>query len=252
MKIFVVFGSKSDETVALPIVEALKKDFDVEYEVISAHRDLEKLQQKMSAWEGDAVVAGAGLAAALPGVVAAMTRVPVFGVCVPAQFSGIDSLASIAQMPPGVPVMTAGPAKPEAIAAFLRHYKASAGRNFSRVHFIMRDKALLSHPDLLADVEKARAAAKERGLDVTLSDAETKDGFNVILVSQAAHVNAEGFCLHVPFFTKDDAQKPATFLKVLEWSNAGGLWLGANNTRNAVHSASRLGAATAISQGRAA
>ena len=49
MKIFVVFGSKSDETVANPLVQSLSKDFDVEYEVISAHRDLEKLQHKMPA-----------------------------------------------------------------------------------------------------------------------------------------------------------------------------------------------------------
>src|SRR5688500_4541141 len=99
MKILVVFGSASDENVSLPLVQALSKDFDVEYEVISAHRNLEKLQEKIHGWKGDTIVAGAGLAAALPGVVAAMTPLPVFGVPVPSQFGGLDSLCSIAQMP---------------------------------------------------------------------------------------------------------------------------------------------------------
>ena len=111
MKILVVFGSKSDETIATPLVQALSKDFDVDYEAISAHRELEKLQQKLAGWQGDAIIAGAGLAAALPGVVAAMSRLPVFGVPVNSQFGGMDSLASIAQMPPGVPVLTCGPDK---------------------------------------------------------------------------------------------------------------------------------------------
>src|ERR1700761_3522803 len=123
MKIFVVFGSKSDETVALPLVQSLGKDFEVEYEVISAHRDLEKLQHKMSTWTGDAVIAGAGLAAALPGVVAAMVRLPVFGIPVNSQFGGMDSLGSIAQMPPGVPVITCGPDKFQDIVNFLKLYK---------------------------------------------------------------------------------------------------------------------------------
>src|SRR5580698_8937736 len=142
MKILVVFGSKSDETVATPLVQALSKDFEVDYEAISAHRELEKLQQKLAGWQGDAIIAGAGLAAALPGVVAAMTQLPVFGVPVPSQFSGLDAFASIAQMPPGVPVMTAGPASPLPIVSFLKKYKN--WKKTKAVNFV----SSMRHPDL--------------------------------------------------------------------------------------------------------
>lgn len=251
MKILAVFGSASDETTAAPLCAALKVDFDVEYQVISAHRDLEKLQQKMAEWDGDAVVAGAGLAAALPGVVAAMTKIPVFGVPVAAQFGGLDSLASIAQMPPGVPVMTCGPGKGDAIVSFLRAYKNARNVDFSRLHFVMRERALLSHPELLAEIEKAKTVAKEKGAEVTLSDTEARDCFNIFLVAGSAHIG-DGLRLHVPFFPKTEVQKPENYLDVLQWTKMGGLWLGANNTRNAVASVARLAGAARILQGRAA
>jgi len=251
MKIFVVFGSKSDENVSLPLVESLKKDFEVEYEAISAHRDLDKLHAKMHSWNGDAVIAGAGLAAALPGVVAAMVKIPVFGVAVPSQFGGLDSFASIAQMPPGVPVMTAGPDKPQEIIAFLKEYKKSS-KNMSRINFVAPSGAL-SDAELLAEIEKARVAAKERGVEIALTDKSSTDGaFDVRLVADEAHIHAGEFCLHVPLFPKAAAQKPETYLQILKWANKGGLWVGCNNTRNAVAAVSRLGAAAKIAQGRAA
>jgi 5-(carboxyamino)imidazole ribonucleotide mutase len=250
MKILAVFGSASDETTAAPLCAALKSDFDVEYQVISAHRDLEKLQHKMAEWEGDAIVAGAGLAAALPGVVAAMTKIPVFGVPVAAQFGGLDSLASIAQMPPGVPVMTCGPGKGDAIVSFLKAYKAGS-LHYGRVHFVMRDKSLLSHPELLAEIEKAKAAGKAQDVDVTVSDLELRDAFNVFFVTGAADI-ADGLRLHVPFMLKAEAQKPENYLPVFEWAKKGGLWVGVNNTRNAVASAAGLAGAARVLQGRAA
>ncbi|MEZ0223548.1 MAG: AIR carboxylase family protein [Alphaproteobacteria bacterium] len=250
MKILAVFGSASDETTAAPLCAALKGDFEVEYQVISAHRDLEKLQHKMAEWKGDAVIAGAGLAAALPGVVAAMVKIPVFGVPVAAQFGGLDSLASIAQMPPGVPVMTCGPGRGDAIVSFLKAYKTSP-LHYGRVHFVMRDKNLLTHPELLAEIEKAKAAGKAPDVDVTLSDIESRDAFNVFFVTGPSDV-ADGLRLHVPFMPKAEAQKPENYLPVFEWAKKGGLWLGVNNTRNAVASVARLAGAARVLQGRAA
>lgn len=236
MKIFVVFGSKSDENVSLPLVQALSQNFEVEYEVISAHRDLEKLQKKIHSWKGDAIIAGAGLAAALPGVVAAMTPLPVFGVPVPSQFGGLDSLASIAQMPPGVPVMTCGPASTTPIVTFLQHY--SKWRKQKAVHFV----SSLSHPDLLAEIEKAKTLGAEKGIAVTFSDKKRDDALNVVVAAEAEDVAKDDFCLYVPFLPKTEAQNPAAYLPVLAWANHGGLWVGVNNTRNAVQSALRLAA----------
>lgn len=234
MKILVVFGSKSDENVSLPLVQSLSKDFEVEYEVISAHRDLEKLQQRISVWKGDAIVAGAGLAAALPGVVAAMTDLPVFGVPVPSQFGGIDSLCSIAQMPPGVPVMSCGPGRTEEIVRFFKAWEA-AGKS-QGLHIVVPANA----QDTAADIEKAVTLGAEKGISVTWS-AQKKDGaFNVYLVTAPEDVRSGEFCIHVPYFEKKDIGSAAKYLSVLDWTEKGGLWLGANNTRNAVQSLLRL------------
>lgn len=233
MKIFVVFGSVSDEKVSLPLVEALEKDFEVEYKVISAHRNLDQLHAKIKTWKGDAIIAGAGLAAALPGVVAAMTPLPVFGVPVPSQFGGLDSLCSIAQMPPGVPVLSCGPGRTDEILAFLRHWKCWQGSR--RLHYVV--PAGISAND---DISKASALAEESGFQTSFSAEKNDAAFNVYFVSKLTDVRKGEFGLHIPFFTKSDIAKAENYMSVLDWTNKGGLWLGANNTRNAVQSLLRL------------
>jgi 5-(carboxyamino)imidazole ribonucleotide mutase len=107
----VIMGSDSDLTVMRAAAEALD-EFDVPYEVriISAHRT----PVEMVAYGADAVdrglkviIAGAGGAAHLPGMIASVTALPVIGVPVPVtQLAGVDALLSIVQMPAGVPVAT--------------------------------------------------------------------------------------------------------------------------------------------------
>lgn len=236
MKVFVVFGSASDEPVSGPLVQALSGVCQPEFEVISAHRDLEKLHQKITTWKGDAIVAGAGLAAALPGVVAAMTKLPVFGVPVPSQFSGLDALCSIGQMPPGVPVITCGPASTAPIVSFLSAHDAQAKTDWSEVRFVSAS----NDPELAAEVEKARAAAADKGVKVTLSPEEDARAFNIYVVESAKDVRPGAYGLHVPFLRKSETVQPGAYLPVMEWMNKGGLWVGVNNTRNALHAALRL------------
>jgi 5-(carboxyamino)imidazole ribonucleotide mutase len=109
----IVMGSDSDWPVMQAAADVLK-DFGVEFEadVVSAHR----MPQEMIAFGESArargvavVIAGAGGAAHLPGMLAAVTELPVIGVPVPLQhLDGMDSLLSIVQMPAGVPVATVG------------------------------------------------------------------------------------------------------------------------------------------------
>ena len=105
----VLLGSQSDAAVMEPCLQTLT-DLGIEHElhVISAHRTPEKVQQFAStaADRGfEVIIAAAGMAAHLPGVVAAWTALPVIGVPIGKPgMSGLDSLLSIAQMPPGVPV----------------------------------------------------------------------------------------------------------------------------------------------------
>lgn len=235
MKIFVVFGSKSDENVSLPLVDALSgAGFEAEYEPISAHRELEKLHGKINTWKGDVIVAGAGLAAALPGVVAAMTNLPVFGVPVPSQFGGLDSLASIAQMPPGVPVMTCGPKDTAPIVTFLKGLKGWQKKK--AIHFV----SSLDHPDLLAEIEKAKKLGAEKGIEVTFGPEKSAEALNAVVVTKPEDVDPSAFCLYVPFLPKSEMESAAAYLPIMEMANKGGIWVGVNNTRNAVQSALRL------------
>jgi len=109
----VIMGSDSDFSVMGDAVQVLR-EFGIahEVEVVSAHRTPEKMvaYAKGAAARGlQAIIAGAGGAAHLPGMVASMTTLPVIGVPVPlAKLDGLDSLLSIVQMPGGIPVATVG------------------------------------------------------------------------------------------------------------------------------------------------
>lgn len=120
----VIMGSKSDYETLAPAVELLR-EFGVPHEarVVSAHRTPDLLFEFASGAEARGlrvIIAGAGGAAHLPGMVASKTLVPVLGVPIPAtMLQGVDSLLSIVQMPKGVPVGTLAIGKPGAANAAL-------------------------------------------------------------------------------------------------------------------------------------
>jgi 5-(carboxyamino)imidazole ribonucleotide mutase len=109
----IVMGSKTDADVIKPALEVLEQ-LGVEYEVsvISAHRNPEKLREyglKAAARGFEVIIAAAGYAAHLPGVLASWTTVPVIGIPLPtSELKGVDALLSMAQMPAGVPVACVG------------------------------------------------------------------------------------------------------------------------------------------------
>lgn len=111
MKIAIVMGSKSDWPVMKAAAQMLEQ-FQVESEirVLSAHRtpsELEKWVKGLRERDFSTVIAAAGGAAHLAGVVAAFTTLPVIGVPIKGNaFEGLDSLLSMVQMPPGIPVAT--------------------------------------------------------------------------------------------------------------------------------------------------
>lgn len=112
MKVAIFFGSKSDLEIMKKASEPLK-DFGVEYRpyVLSAHRVPERLLEVIHQIEEEGfecIIAGAGLAAHLPGVIASHTVLPVIGVPIKAAMEGMDSLLSIVQMPKSIPVATVG------------------------------------------------------------------------------------------------------------------------------------------------
>jgi 5-(carboxyamino)imidazole ribonucleotide mutase len=111
----IIMGSSSDEETMAKAGEVLRQaEVPFESEVMSAHRDPETVAEYCRTARSRGlrvIIAGAGLAAALPGVAAAHTDLPVIGVPLTSRSSalgGMDALLAIAQMPPGVPVATVG------------------------------------------------------------------------------------------------------------------------------------------------
>ena len=111
-QVSIIMGSTSD----LPVMEKACRQLDelqVPFEVnaLSAHRTPQAVEQfaaEAAARGIKVIIAAAGMAAALPGVIAAQTTLPVIGVPIKGMLDGLDALLSIVQMPPGIPVATVG------------------------------------------------------------------------------------------------------------------------------------------------
>jgi len=156
----IIMGSKTDLEILQGAVEVLR-EFGIEHElrILSAHRTPEKVLEWSETAEErglEVLIAGAGSAAALPGVVAAKTVLPVLGVPVASTtLGGVDALLSIVQMPKGVPVGTLAIGKGGAANAALLAVSILAAKR----------------PELR---EKLRAWRKKRADEVLKSDAEAQ------------------------------------------------------------------------------
>jgi 5-(carboxyamino)imidazole ribonucleotide mutase len=108
----IIMGSTSD----YPVMEAAAKfldEYKIPFEInaLSAHRtpaEVEKFAKSAEERGLKVIIAAAGMAAHLPGVIASMTNLPVIGVPIKASLEGLDALLAIVQMPPGIPVATVG------------------------------------------------------------------------------------------------------------------------------------------------
>ena len=149
----IIMGSTSD----MPVMEKACKflnDMQIPFEVnaLSAHRTPQAVEQFAKEAKGrgiKVIIAGAGMAAALPGVIAAMTTIPVIGVPIKGMLDGLDAMLSIIQMPPGIPVATVGvngamhaailavemiALADEDVAARLAEYKAGLGAKIEKAN----------------------------------------------------------------------------------------------------------------------
>jgi 5-(carboxyamino)imidazole ribonucleotide mutase len=144
MKVTIVVGSKSDLESAEK-VRARLAEFHVpaDVHVASAHRTPERVDRLAADPEVDVFIAMAGLSAALPGTVAARTLKPVIGVPLLGKGLGLDSLLSVVQMPPGVPVAAVGLDNAENAALLAVHILA------------------LKYPELADGLQRYRARWRE-------------------------------------------------------------------------------------------
>jgi 5-(carboxyamino)imidazole ribonucleotide mutase len=111
-QVSIIMGSKSDLPVmekAAEVLNNLKIPFEMN--ALSAHRTPKEVEEFTGSIESrgiKVIIAAAGMAAHLPGVIASMTKIPVIGVPIDRSLNGLDALLSIVQMPPGIPVATVG------------------------------------------------------------------------------------------------------------------------------------------------
>ena len=111
-KVSIIMGSTSDLAIMKKAADLLN-DFQIPFEMqaLSAHRTPKEVEQFATLAESRGIkiiIAAAGMAAHLPGVIASMTTLPVIGVPIDASLNGLDALLAIVQMPPGIPVATVG------------------------------------------------------------------------------------------------------------------------------------------------
>ncbi len=220
MDVLVVFGSKSDSHVYSKVLNILRKNkIDYEARIISAHKTPEEIDTIL-AKPHKVVISGAGLAAALPGAIAAKTTKPVIGIPVHSDYQGLDALLSIAQMPPGIPVLAAGVNQSEIAAlSALKMLK-----KYETVSLIgdKNNKALV----------KAEHILKEFEVDVRYADKADKDTINLEFVYFDEPIEKKDeLVIYCPLLLDDDMKAEAA-LNLLQHSSHG-LWVGLNRGENA-------------------
>jgi 5-(carboxyamino)imidazole ribonucleotide mutase len=161
-KVAVVMGSDSDlETMSSAIDQLAKLGIPCDVRVLSAHRSPDAVARFAEAAESEGfevIIAGAGKAAHLPGVIAAKTSLPVIGVPMTTEMAGgLDSLLSMAQMPGGVPVATMGTGKSGATNAAVL-----AAQILARFDPAVRQKLVAHKAGMAASVAAADAAVRQK------------------------------------------------------------------------------------------
>ncbi|MBI2558177.1 AIR carboxylase family protein [Candidatus Woesearchaeota archaeon] len=219
-KVLIIFGSKSDEKVYNKIADSLRKEkVDFELRVSSAHKtpeDVEKTLQNDYA----VVIAGAGLAAHLPGVVAAKVIRPVIGVPCEGNYQGLDALLAIAQMPPGVPALAVGVNKADI-----------AAENCAKMLKKYESITLIGDKENEA-VRKAVETLKKFNVTYVFGDKPNTKTVNIEFTYFDEPVEKKDeLIIYCPMLLKED-DKAESALNFLKHSNHG-LWVGVNNGVNA-------------------
>lgn len=230
MTVLIIAASKSDvETMKKAGAVLERSGIQCELRVCSAHRTPEMLDKIMEEAEYEAVIAGAGLAAALPGVVAAKTTLPVIGVPLTGAFEGLDALLSIIQMPPGIPVLTTGVNNAEEAAKFAAKIVNNAAKKVNIISFGTASQKAIG---------KATDTLKELGMPYGSSDKISADAINICFVdlSQKKAQESNELVIYCPTAEKETANDAAGLLQLTKT----GVWVGLNRGENAAVAAAEI------------
>src|SRR3989344_7709724 len=219
-KRLVLFASRSDSKTYDPITSLLKKNkISFDFRLYSAHKTPEEVD-KIIRGDYSIIISGAGLAAHLPGVAAARVLKPVIGVPCEGNYQGLDALLSIAQMPPGIPVLAVGVSQGKIAAQNC----AKMMKKYESVTLIGDKKN--------AAVKKAEETLKRLNAQYTFSNSPNPKTVNIIFTEfdEPAEKKDE-LVIYCPLLTPqhDRASTALNFLK----HTSHGLWVGINNGVNA-------------------
>ncbi len=226
-KVLVIFGSKSDHEVYDAITRYLKKyNIDHDLEIASAHRNPD-LVKRIAERNYSVIIAGAGLSAALPGVIASHTIRPVIGVPCDGGYQGLDALLSIAQMPKGIPVMSVGVA--QSIIAAENAIKALKHYDFVSIIGNKNDKVVRKAVDMLDRLNVPFKYATK--------PSEASVNIEFVYFDEPIE-KKDQLVIYCPLLMDNDNNAEAS-LNLLKHSNHG-LWVGLNNGINAAVAAAEI------------
>jgi len=226
-KVLVIFGSKSDKDVYKSIVHELDKSkVSHVLRVCSAHRTpdvLEEILKEDAEHDYICIIAGAGLAAHLPGVIASKITKPVIGVPVHSNYSGLDAFLSIIQMPPGIPVMAVGVNQAEVAAKNALKMKLQ----YEYVNIVAKEDNPLS--------KKAAKILDQFEATIKYSEQIDSDAINIKFVGLEEEVEeSDALVIYCPASEeRNNVEYAINLLKHTEH----GLWVGLNRADNAAISA---------------
>lgn len=255
MRVLVLFGSKSDANIYEPLkARLLQEGHEVDFRMVSVHRSPELLDRELESAQANAVIAGAGLAAHLPGVVAAKVLVPVFGIPCTAAIGGVDALFAIQQMPFGIPVMTTAPDHYHSAVDFVSRWgRLDLQYSFEGFNLILeRHKRSQPHVQMLLD--RAARIAEKTKLEINLTDKPVENAVNVCLVDINANdpecplpfpppvKGSDEVRILVPVLGEQAYRDPYSAIAVVRRINStpGQVWTGINNVGNAMLAALQL------------
>ena len=237
MKILVLFGSKSDSFVSEPLVDELKKSFTVDFEVISAHRNPDRLHERLGQDDFHCIVAGAGLSAHLPGVCASLTKKPVFGLPVTSQLGGMDSLMSIVQMPYGIPVGSLSPGNGLYLRSWLEDFlNTNVDLSAPEINLVI-DPKRENHEFYSKELSRLNELMSEMNFKHTTSAKVDETKLNIQMLAGFDTERIINTKFSVNNFILDTSEKatPQASLKYFSEMNKNeGVYCGISNTRNSL------------------
>jgi 5-(carboxyamino)imidazole ribonucleotide mutase len=216
--ILVIFGSKSDCKIYNDIAHLLKGKADFELRIASAHKT-PKLVSEILKKDYKVIIAGAGLAAHLPGVIASQKTCAVIGVPCEGAYDGLDAFLSIAQMPPGIPVLAVG------VNNAVEAAKAA----------LIIDKGM-AKVNLESSNESCEKTLNELGVKYTKGPF-AKDAVNIAFPKLGEEVAQAGnLVIYCPLAEKTSAKDALASMRMAK----SGLWVGINRAENAAVAAAEI------------